>query len=138
MKHRDFRHAEKTVRVPGLAEPLSLELPPELAALREETLRLHKDDLVHWEPPPSLVTAEAEAWRSHGRDEDRQIWCARRFGVRLANIQLLLDAGESIVGKPLVGPLSDDRRADVERIRSQSGEMPICPGGRCGALSPKL
>ena len=127
---------QRTIRIPGLAEPISLALPPKLEALREETLRLHKDDLVHWEPPLSLVTAEVEAWESHGRNEDRHLWCARRFVVRLASIGLLLDAGETIVGKPLVGALSDDKRADVGRIKLQAGDLPSCPGGDTGHFHP--
>ena len=127
---------QTTIRIPGLAEPISLALPPELEALREEALRLHKDDAVHWEPPPSLVAAEAQAWESHGRNEDRHLWCARRFAVRLAGIPLLLDEGETIVGKPLVGALSDSERADVDRIKSQIDHLPSCPGGDAGHFHP--
>jgi len=119
-----------------LAEPISLALPPELEALREETLRLHKSDLVHWEPPPAILAAETEAWETYGRTEDRQLWCARRFALRLAGIRLLLDDGEPIVGKPLVGLLSDDQRTEVERIKSQHPDLPSCPGGDTGHFHP--
>jgi formate C-acetyltransferase len=130
------RQRQQTVTIPGLVEPVSLALPPELAALREKTLRLHKDDLVHWEPPQSVVIAEAEAWQSHGRNENCQIWCARRFAIRMAHIPLELETGETIVGKPLVRGMSDPEKADIDRINSECPDMPSCPGGDAGHFHP--
>jgi len=127
---------QRTVRIPGLAEPVSLALPPELAALREKALSIHKDDLPHWEPPPAVVAAVAEAWRTHGRDEDRQAWCARRFAVRLAYIPLQLETGETIVGKPVVRGLSDEEIARIDHINSECGDIPSCPGGDQGHFHP--
>ncbi|HDZ21523.1 hypothetical protein LCGC14_0124250 [marine sediment metagenome] len=127
---------QRTVRVPGLAEPLSLALPPDLEALREETLRIHKNDGPYWESPPAVVAAVAEAWQGYGRNEDRQLWCARRFAVRLAHIPLQLETGETIVGKPLVRGLSDADTAQIDRINSACGDIPFCPGGDAGHFHP--
>ena len=127
---------QRTIRIPGLAEPLSLALPPELAALRETALRIHKNDGPYWEPPPAVVAAVAEAWETHERDEDRRLWCARRFAVRLASIPIELETGETIVGKPLVRELSDDETGRIDGIHSQCNDMPSCPGGDAGHFHP--
>ena len=126
----------RTIRIPGIAQPVSLALPPELEALREKTLRIHKDDLPHWQPGPSVAAAMAEAWQAHGRDEDRQLWCARRFAVRLACIPLQLETGETIVGRPLVRGPSDAGAAQIDRISSQCPDAPSCPGGDTGHFHP--
>lgn len=131
-----IQQRQRTIRVPGIAEPLSLALPPDLEALREKTLSIHKNDLPHWQPGPSVVAAMAEAWQTHGRDEDRQLWCARRFALRLACIPLQLETGETIVGKPLVRGLSDAETAEIDRINSQCGDIPSCGGGDTGHFHP--
>ncbi len=125
-----------TIRIPGIVEPISLALPPELESLREKTLRIHKNDGPYWEPTPAVVDAVAEAWHTRGRNEDRQLWCARRFAVRLAHIPLEMETGETIVGKPLVRGLSDDDKARIDRIASQHPDMPSCPGGDTGHFHP--
>jgi formate C-acetyltransferase len=51
-------------------------------------------------------------------------------------MRLLLDDGEPIVGKPLVGLLTDDQRIEVERIKSQHPDLPSCPGGDTGHFHP--
>jgi len=132
-----IKQRQKIVRIPGIAKPILLALPPALEALRDKALSIHKDDdLPLWEPVPPVVAATAEAWQTHGRDEDRQIWCARRFAVRLAHIPLQLETGETIVGKPLVRELSDDERPQIDRINSQCGDIPSCPGGDTGHFHP--
>jgi len=127
---------KRTIRIPGLDEPISLALPPALEALREQTLAIHKNDGPYWEPPSDVVAAVAEAWQEHGKCEDRQIWCARRFALRLDHIPLDLDTGEIIVGKPLVRGLSEQDTAEIERIRSTHADMPSCPGGDAGHFHP--
>ena len=127
---------QRTIRIPGLAEPVSLALPPEMEALRDQTLRVHKNDGPYWESPPAVVAAVAEAWQAHGRAEDRRLWCARRFAVRLAHAPLDLDTGETIVGRPFVRGLSEADVAEIDRVNAECPDMPNCPGGDTGHFHP--
>ena len=62
---------------PGIAGPLALRLPDEIATLREAALDFHQRIGVTMPPIPELILSDAAAWAAHGDDEDWLIWRAR-------------------------------------------------------------
>jgi pyruvate-formate lyase len=130
------RHRHSTIRIPTLDEAITLSLPPEIESLRAETLRLHKDENLYWELDVDVVRAVTDAWTTHGRDEDRQLWCARQFATRLATLPIELDDGEIIVGRPLVREVSDEDHATIEELHANAPDFPKCPGGDLGHFHP--
>ena len=84
-------------RVEGI---FSLELPLQIAGLRDEALALHQAKGTTPTPIPELVLIDVQAWAAHSGDEDWLIWRARRCADRLAHMPLDLESGERIVGKP--------------------------------------
>jgi pyruvate-formate lyase len=125
----------QTIHVPGL-EPVSLALPDSLEALRNKARDNHADDFPHWDPLPSVVAAEAKAWQAQGRQEDRQLWCARRFSIRLNTMALELEDGELVVGKPLIRRHSAADTTEIENARTTVPDLPECPGGDRGHFHP--
>jgi len=121
------------VVIPGIDEPFSLDLPPEIAALRDKALRLHR------QPPPVLVELpmiDAESWATHTEEEDWMIWRARRCAERLKKMPLDLEPGERIVGKPLLRHPTPAEQAMQQQAQEALATMPQFPGGDTGHFHP--
>ncbi len=126
-----------TLRIPHIAEPISLVLSPALAALRQIALgRQLVDEGPHWRPTAEMFSAEIAAWNDGGRDDDRHRWCARRFATRMANLPICLESGESIVGKPFVPHYTEESQAELDALAATCPDLPRCPGGDAGHFHP--
>ena len=75
---------EQLVTIPGLDEPVSLQLSPELDALREKALTVQHAGWNYWAMQLGSIEAEVAAWKLHTDDEDWRIWRARRFTAKAA------------------------------------------------------
>jgi len=127
---------EKVVRIPGIDEPISLELPPALAALRQEALDLQNAGWDYWCPQLGAMEAELAAWAEHTDDEDWQLWRARRFAARMAGMSLELQAGELVAGRPCVRNLTEAEDARLQKVRKALEAEPPFPGGDNGHFHP--
>ena len=122
----------KAIYIPGLKEPLRLELPPNIAALREKAFELqHKNnsDSFFIYPLPEIALADAAVWSAHRENEDWQIFKARKFAARMAAILISLDKDERIIGKPLRRYTSDKEKKLLETAKKTLKSMPPWPGG---------
>jgi formate C-acetyltransferase len=124
------------VRVPGVAEPLDLSLPPRLEALRNRALEKQEKGLNSWGPALELVEAMLEAWRKHTPGEDWQLWRARRFAARIKAMPLELESGEPVVGKALLRHYSEEEKAECHRLLEEMKDCPPFPGGDNGHFHP--
>jgi len=122
--------------IPGMAQPLSLDLPPEIAALRHKALMLHQQRGTSWPPIPEIILSDARAWATHTDEEDWLIWRARRCASRLAQLPLDLEPGERLVGKPRLHDPSPEEAAQMEQARQVLATMPPFPGGDPGHFHP--
>jgi formate C-acetyltransferase len=122
--------------VPGLATPLSLRLPPELAALREAALDFHQRIGTAMPPIPELTLSDAAAWAARPADEDWLIWRARLVAARLAAMPIELAAGERITGRPRFRDPSDEERPALDAARQALAAVPPFPGGDAGHFHP--
>jgi pyruvate-formate lyase len=117
------------------SDPTVFEMTPDLKALRDECLALHKlpkGDL------PEDVIAIAEAWALHTDDEPWAIWRARQFAARLAVLPVPLSPGEIVIGKPglvrdELSPEAQDREAEARKVLESK---PRDPGGDLGHYHP--
>jgi formate C-acetyltransferase len=121
------------IRIPGLAEPLSLQLPDALAALRDKALILHARPRPGL---PELVLADAAAWTTRAPGEEWQVWRARRCRERLRTMRLELEAGETIVGKPCFREPEPDEADALSAAQTALADVPPFPGGDPGHFHP--
>ena len=123
----------QTVQIPGSSEPFSLALPDELQALRDRALEVQRTACPGL---PEITLADARAWQSREEDEDWLIWRARRCSERLGALQVELEAGESLVGKPRFRPPSQSEAEELARAQEVLAEIPPYPGGDSGHFHP--
>ncbi|OGV82668.1 MAG: hypothetical protein A3K19_32545 [Lentisphaerae bacterium RIFOXYB12_FULL_65_16] len=122
-----------TITIPGVAEPLSLLLPPGLTALREKALTLQRQP----QPPiPEIRLADARAWSEHTDSEDWLVWRARRCAERLRAMPIDLEPGEGIVGKPLLRHPAPDEAPALQAAEKVLATIPPYPGGDAGHFHP--
>jgi formate C-acetyltransferase len=127
---------QSAIGIPGVPEPLSLRLPPDLAALCEEALTLHQEKGTAPFLIPELTLSDARAWAAHTEAEDWLIWRARRCAERLRNMPLDLEPGERIVGKPRFRDPGQEEKAQLEAAQRVLATMPPFPGGDAGHFHP--
>ncbi len=126
-----------TIDLPGIDEPISLILGPDLAALRQTALdRQMVDEGPHWRPTAPMAAAEVAAWQAGGQELDRHQWCAQRFAIRLAHVPICLEPGEPIVGKPFVPYYTEESQAEIDALFASAPDLPRCPGGDAGHFHP--
>ncbi len=130
------------LRIPGLEEPLSLRLSPELAHLRDKALALHRNPVPGGDPVGyrpfvvELPLSDARAWAAHTEGEDWRIWRARRCAERLRCIPFDLESGECVVGKPLFREPAPAEREQLQEAEQALASMPPFPGGDPGHFHP--
>jgi pyruvate-formate lyase len=114
----------KLIDIPGLDEPLSLSLTPEIMALRKKALDIQTVDWNDWDQP-EVTQAEYDALKLHTDAEDWRLWRGRRFDARLNAMNLDIERGEKIVCKPIFGPVpkeakehANEQRAEIREIAS--------------------
>ena len=123
----------ETVTIPGVAEPLSLRLPPEVWALRERALAVQQEP----QPGiPEITLADARAWAAHTPEEDWLLWRARRVAERLRSLPVDLEPGERVVGKPRLRLPSEAEAQELARAQEILATMPPFPGGDAGLFHP--
>jgi len=122
-----------TLTIPGLAEPFSLALPADLAALRGKALRLQRGPQ---HGIPELLLGDARAWAAHTPAEDWLIWRARRCAERLRVLPVDLEPGEGVVGKPRFRPPAAEELPALEAAKQTLATMPPYPGGDAGHFHP--
>ena len=122
--------------IPGLATPLSLRLPAELAALREAALDFHQRNGTAMPPIPELTLSDAARVGPHAADEDWLIWRARLVAARLAAMPIELAAGERIAGRPRFRQPSEAERPALDAARQALAAVPPFPGGDAGHFHP--
>ena len=120
---------------PATAAPSDFRMPDDIRNLRDACLELHalpKGSL------PEVLLADAAAWGQHGEGEPWILWKARKFASRLAALNVPLDAGESVIGKPALvrDPLPPAQEQAAERARKALESMPPHPGGDNGHFHP--
>jgi len=125
--------AADVVRIPGIVEPFSLALPPEIVALRERALVLQQQGCAG---TPDIPLADARAWASRADGEDWLIWRARRCAERLRTLQVEVEPGERLVGKPFFRSPSSDEAEELARTQPVLAEIPPYPGGDSGHFHP--
>ena len=121
------------VAVPHVNQAFSLDLSPEIRALRDRALELHR------EARPGIVEitlADACAWRQHSEEEDWLLWRARRCAERLRRLPVELEPGECIVGKPLFRHPRADEGGELEAAQATLASVPPFPGGDAGHFHP--
>ena len=124
-----------SLTLPNSDEPLSLQLPDSLLALRERALALQRQPQPRL---PELTLADGRSWAAHTGDEDWLIWRARRCAERLGSMPLDLEPGERIVGKPLLREPAEEERPQLEEAQRTLATMPPFPGGDAGHFHPPL
>jgi trans-4-hydroxy-L-proline dehydratase len=125
-----------TLTIPGISQPISLRLPPDIARLREAALDFHTAIGTNMPPIPELTLSDAAAWAQHGPDEDWQTWRARMVAARLRTMPLDLEQGERIVGRPRFRQPEADEVPSLDAARQVLATMPPFPGGDAGHLHP--
>ena len=138
MTHTNGAHPSlpETLIIPHVAAPLSLRLPAEIAALREEALSFHQRIGTTMPPIPELILSDAAAWAGHTADEDWLLWRARLVAARLAAMPVEIASGERIVGRPRFRDPAEDERPALDAARAILAAVPPFPGGDAGHLHP--
>ena len=138
MTHTNGAHPglPETLVIPHIAAPLSLRLPAEIAALREEALSFHQRIGTTMPPIPELILSDAAAWADHTADEDWLLWRARLCAERLAAMPVEIAAGERIVGRPRFRDPVEEERPALDAARAILAAVPPFPGGDAGHLHP--
>jgi len=122
-----------SITIPKIDASFTLTLPPDIMALRNKALDLHR------EPPPAIVEfpqIDAESWSAHTDEEDWLIWRARRCAERLKKMPLDMEPGERIVGKPLLRCATAEEEAEQQKAFEMLAQMPPFPGGDAGHFHP--
>ncbi|NOZ21295.1 MAG: hypothetical protein GXP25_09415 [Planctomycetes bacterium] len=124
---------ETGIRIPTMSDEFSLELPPEIMALRDKALARHRE-----EKPglPENTLADARAWAEHTEDEDWLIWRARRTAERLRSMPVELEPGERIVGKPRLRHVTPEEGPELRKAQETLASCPPFPGGDAGHFHP--
>ena len=126
------REAE-TLAIPGFEEPFSLGLHPDMAALRDKALALHRGPQGRVVEIPLI---DARCWAAHTDDEDWLLWRARRTAERLKSMPLDLEEGERLIGKPLFREPTEAEKPRLEEANATLASMPPHPGGDTGHFHP--
>ena len=126
----------ETLAIPHLAGPLSLRLPPEIAALREAALDFHQRIGTTMPPIPELILSDAAAWAAHTEDEDWLVWRARWCAARLRAMPVELAPGERIVGRPRFRDPAEAEQPALAAARQSLAAVPPFPGGDAGHFHP--
>jgi formate C-acetyltransferase len=121
------------LRIPGVEEPVSLELPPAIAALRNKALALHRGPQA-WLVDRTLI--DAQSWLAHTQDEDWLIWRARLCAERLAKMPVKIEPGERVVGKPLFRMPTQEEGPAFQEAKQVLATVPPFPGGDAGHFHP--
>ena len=116
----------QTVTIPGLADPLSLELTAPLRRLRDKALELHRGPQ---HAIPARPLSDARTWATRAEGEDWLIWRARRCAERLRTIPFDLEPGECIIGKPEFRPPTEAEAKELAEAQDVLAEIPPFPGG---------
>ena len=119
--------------IPGFEEAFSLDLPPELAALRDRAREVQAGPRLTLVEMPII---DAQAWADHTDDEDWLLWRGRRCAARLGAMPIELEPGECIVGRPRLREAADADRPALEDAQSVLSTMPAFPGGDAGHFHP--
>jgi formate C-acetyltransferase len=125
-----------SLKIPGLPTPISLRLPPDLAALREAALDFHQRNGTAMPPIPELTLSDAAAWAARPDDEDWLIWRARLVAGRLAAMPIELAAGERIAGRPRFRQPAEAELPALDAARQTLAAVPPFPGGDAGHFHP--
>lgn len=126
----------ETFAIPYLPEPLSLRLPADIAALREETLSFHQRIGTAMPPIPELVLSDSAAWAARPPDEDWLAWRGQLVAERLSHMPVELAAGERIVGRPRFRLPNPEEQPALDAARQVLAGVPPFPGGDAGHLHP--
>ncbi len=122
--------------IPGLATPLSLRLPAELAALREAALDFHQRIGTAMPPIPELTLSDAAAWAARPAGEDWLVWRARWCAARLRAMPIELAPGERIAGRPRFRQPAEAELPALDAARQALAAVPPFPGGDAGHFHP--
>ena len=122
-----------SANIPGMKEPFCLDLPREIAALRERALLLQQKGCPG---TPDIPLADARAWGSRSEGEDWLVWRARRCAERLRTLGLDLEPGERLVGKPLYRQADEQEAQQLARVQGILEQIPPFPGGDAGHFHP--
>ena len=121
--------SDDLLHIPGIAEPLSLALPPEIVKLRQEALQFHQEMGSYPVGLPEINISDARTWAAHTDQEDWLIWRARWCRERLASLSFDLEPGEQIVGKPHSRRLTPADQQAMQEADAALADMPPFPGG---------
>ena len=124
---------ETGFQIPTMDEDFSLDLPPEIMALRDKARTVQQG-----EKPglPENTLADARAWAEHTDDEDWLIWRARRTAERLRSMPVEIEPGERIVGKPRLRHATPEEGPNLKKAQETLASMPPFPGGDPGHFHP--
>ncbi len=125
------------IEIPGLDEPLSLSLTPEIMALRNKALEIQTVDWNNWDQP-EVTQAEYDALKLHTEEEDWRVWRGRRFTARLTAMALDIEPGEMIVGKPLFGPVAQEVKDECNRLREEIRDVASFATGDTAHFHPNF
>ncbi|MEW6358429.1 MAG: pyruvate formate lyase family protein [Planctomycetota bacterium] len=124
---------ETGIQIPTMRKEFSLELPPEITALRDKARALH---LGKGPGLPENTLADARAWAEHTGNEDWLIWRARRTAERLRSMPVEIEPGERIVGKPRLRHARPEEGPELKKAQEVLASMPPFPGGDPGHFHP--
>ena len=113
--------------------PTPADLPPRIAALRDEALARQQTGI---HGPPTLALIDAQSWAQHTDEEDWLVWRARRTAARLRAMPIELLAGERITGRPELRPPTPEETRELEAANEVLSSMPPYPGGDSGHFHP--
>lgn len=101
--------------IPELKEPLSVELPPAIQALRDKACRVQNGPAREC---VELAEIDARSWQQRGNKQSWPVWRGQRVYDRLTQMPLSLEPGELIVGKPLRRPVDEEHAGRRETARA--------------------
>ena len=128
------------VDVPGVSEPFSLAMSPDLRRAREKALDRHRLFGRQGEHGHGMVVIgrdaiDAETWKTREADEDWLVWRARRCARRLEHMPINVEPEELLVGKPRFAEPGVALEPDAE-AEAVLAEVPRFPGGDTGHFHP--
>ena len=138
MTHTNGAHPglPETLVIPHVAAPLSLRLPAEIAALREEALSFHQRIGTTMPPIPELILSDAAAWAEphRGRGLAALAGAAGRGAAGAMPVEIA--PGERIVGRPRFRDPAEEERPALDAAHAILAAVPPFPGGDAGHLHP--